>query len=74
MENWNSEGKEILPANINEKITIPDLEVGEPAAEVHVRDPKADAANVTKPDVKEEVFDEATKELEVEVNKSMKDS
>ena len=50
------------------------LEVGEPAAEVHVSDPKADAANVTKPDVKKEVFNEATKELEVEVNKSMKDS
>lgn len=68
-ENSISEEKEILSANMNENI-IPDLEVGEPAAEViTVRDSEADAI---KDDVKEEVFDIPTKELEVEVNKSMK--
>ena len=46
------------------------LEVGEPAAEVHVRDPKSDAAI---DDVKEGFFDDTIKELEIEVNKSMKD-
>ena len=68
LENSISEEKEILSANINENV-IPDLEVGEPAAEITVKESEADAI---KDDVKEEVFDIPTKELEVEVNKSMK--
>ena len=67
-ENSTCEEKEILSANINENV-IPDLEVGEPAAEITVKESEADAI---KDDVKEEVFDDPTKELEVEVNKSMK--